>query len=231
MDMRNTRRFTVVGVLTILMMVGLGTSPSMAQSRAHAYLLRGLMNIFSLGMDSLAAEIQHYGIYATVHNYSEWQTLADHAAAAYHAGKEGPIIIIGHSLGADAVMEMSAYLGRKGVPVALAVPFDAKQSYATPSNVGRLLNITHAGYGYMSRGAGFQGSLSNIDVTRDSSIDHLNIEKSPRLHKQVLAAVLAAVGKGGGTESGKNGTTNRSDSPQTPAKPSDGATPSESAKQ
>ena len=26
------------------------------------------MNIFSLGMDSLAVEIQHYGVYATVHN-------------------------------------------------------------------------------------------------------------------------------------------------------------------
>src|SRR5580704_13443833 len=109
-----------IGVLSVVMVAGFGTTPGMAQSRAHVYLLRGLMNIFSLGMDTLAEKIQHRGIYATVHNYSEWQTLADHAAAAYHAGKEGPIIIIGHSLGADAVMEMSAYLGRKGVPVALA---------------------------------------------------------------------------------------------------------------
>ena len=229
--MRNTRRVPLVGAFFILMMVGFGTSPTMAQSRAHVYLLRGLMNIFSLGMDSLAAEIQHHGIYATVHNYSEWQTLADHAAAAYHAGKEGPIIIIGHSLGGDAVMEMAAYLGRKGVPVALAVPFDAKGSYATPGNVGRLLNLTHAGYGYMSRGAGFQGSLSNIDVSSDRSIDHLNIDKSPRLHRQVLAAILAAVGKGGGTESGKNGSAKPSDSTGTTANPSDGGSPSESTKQ
>ena len=42
-------------------------------------------------------------------------------------------MVVGHSLGADAVMEMSAYLGRKGVPVALAAPFDARRSYATPS--------------------------------------------------------------------------------------------------
>jgi hypothetical protein len=229
--MRNTRRFPVVGVLIVLMMICFGTSPATAQPRAHVYLLRGLMNIFSLGMDSLAVEIQHYGIYATVHNHGEWQTLADQAAAAYHAGREGPIIIIGHSLGADAVMEMSAYLGRKGVPVALAVPFDAKQSYATPSNVGRLLNLTHVGYGYMSRGVGFQGPLSNVDVSRDSSIDHLNIDKSPRLHRQVLAAVLAVVGKGGGTESGKNGIAKPSDSTQSPAKPTDGVTHSESAKQ
>ena len=229
--MRNMRRFPFLSVLLVLMMVGLGTSPSAAQSRAHVYLLRGLMNIFSLGMDSLAQEIQHRGIYATVHNYSEWQALADQAAAAYRAGKEGPIIIIGHSLGGDAVMEMSAYLGRKGIPVALAVPFDAKQSYAAPSNVGRVLNLTHQGYGYMSRGPGFQGSLANVDVSRDSSIDHLNIDKSPRLHRQVLGAVLGAVGKGDGTDSAKDGANKPSASTQTPAKPANSDTPSEPAKQ
>ena len=119
------------------MMAGFGARPGMAQPRAHVYLLRGLMNIFSLGMDTLAEKIQRHGIYATVHNHTEWETLAEQAAAAYRAGKEGPIIIVGHSLGADAVMQMSAYLGRKGVPVALAVPFDARGSYATSSNVGR----------------------------------------------------------------------------------------------
>ena len=229
--MRNMRRFSFLSVLLALTVVGLGTSPSAAQSRAHVYLLRGLMNIFSLGMDSLAQEIQRRGIYATVHNYSEWQSLADHAAAAYRAGKEGPIIIIGHSLGGDAVMEMSAYLGRKGIPVALAIPFDAKQSYAAPSNVGRVLNLTHQGYGYMSRGPGFQGSLANVDVSRDSSIDHLNIDKSPRLHGQVLAAVIAAVGKGDRTDTAKDGTDKPPASAQTPAKPADGDTQSGPAKQ
>jgi hypothetical protein len=104
------------------------------------------------------------------------------------------------------------------------VPFDAKQSYGTPSNVGRLLNLTHAGYGYMSRGVGFQGSLSNVDVSSDGSIDHLNIDKSPRLHSQVLAAIIAAVGKGGGIDSGKNAVTKPADPTQTPAKPIHGVT-------
>jgi hypothetical protein len=151
-------------------------------------------------MDTVAEKIQHRGIYATVHNYSEWQSLADHAAAAYHAGTEGPIIIIGHSLGADAVMEMSAYLGKKGVPVALAVPFDGTQSFATPSNVGRVLNLTHADYGRVYRGAGFHGSISNVDVSSDRNIDHLNIDKSARLHAQVIGAILAVVGNGNGNQ-------------------------------
>jgi hypothetical protein len=52
----------------------------------------------------------------------------------------------------------------------------------------------------MSRGAGFHGSLSNVDVSRDGNIDHLNIDKSARLHTQVLAAILEVVGNGGGNQ-------------------------------
>ena len=40
-------------------------------------------------------EIRRRGIYATVHNYAEWQTLADPAAAAYRAGKEGQLWLLG----------------------------------------------------------------------------------------------------------------------------------------
>jgi alpha-beta hydrolase superfamily lysophospholipase len=153
-----------------------------------------LFNVFSLGMDSLAEELKRRGVDATVHGYGEWQTLADQAAADYKAGKEAPIILIGHSLGADAVMEMAAYLGRKGVPVALVVPFDGTKSFAASDNVARVLNLTQRDYAYMRGGPGFHGSLANVDVSSDSSIDHINIDKSPRLHKRVVAEVLAVVG-------------------------------------
>lgn len=236
--MNSIRRFAVIGVLAASMMVAFGSSPSLAQPRAHVYLLRGLMNIFSLGMDTLAAKLQAHGVYATVHNHSEWQGLADQAAASYRAGTEGPIILIGHSLGADAVMEMAAYLGRKGIPVALVVPFDGTQSYPTPSNVGRLLNLTHADYGHMWRGPGFHGELANVDVTNDHNIDHLNIDKSARLHARVISEVLAVVGghrasaptahshNGSGAAanpaSGSDGADKPADSAAAPAKPATG---------
>jgi thioesterase domain-containing protein len=152
-----------------------------------------LFNVFSLGMDSLAEELKRRGVDATVHGYGEWQTLADRAAADYKAGKEAPIILIGHSLGADAVMEMAAYLGRKGVPVALVVPFDGTKSFAASDNVGRVLNLTQRDYAYMRGGPGFHGALDNVDVSSDKSIDHINIDKSPRLHTRVVAEVLAVV--------------------------------------
>jgi alpha-beta hydrolase superfamily lysophospholipase len=145
-------------------------------------------------MDTLADQLNRHGVYATVHGYGEWQSLADRAAVDFKAGKEGPIILIGHSLGADAVMEMAAYLGHKGIPVALVVPFDGTQSFAASENVGRVLNLTQRDYAYMRRGPGFHGTLANVDVSSDPSIDHINIDKSPRLHARVISEVLAVVG-------------------------------------
>jgi hypothetical protein len=165
------------------------------QPNAHVYLLRGLLNVFSLGMDTLAEELKGRGVDATVHGYRDWQTLADQAVADYKAGKEAPIILIGHSLGADSVMEMAAYLGRKGVPVALVVPFDCTKSFQASDNVARVLNLTHSGsYAYVRGGPGFHGTLANVDVSADPDIDHINIDKSPRLHARVVAEVLAVVG-------------------------------------
>jgi len=191
--MRRSWRLTAIGVM-VVGMLAFGTNPGAAQSRAHVYLLRGLMNIFSLGMDTLCEQLNRHGVYATVHGYSDWPSLADRAAVDFKAGKEGPIILVGHSLGADAVMEMAAYLGRKGIPVALVVPFDGTKSFAASDNVARVLNLTQRDYAYMRRGPGFHGTLANVDVSSDPSIDHINIDKSPRLHARVVSEVLAVVG-------------------------------------
>jgi len=187
-------------VLAVAIVLTLGSRPGTAQStagtaqaRAHVYLLRGLMNIFSLGMDSLAEELGKRGVPTTVSNHSEWQSLADQAVSNYKAGKEDPIILIGHSLGADAVMQMAAYLNRKKIPVALVVPFDGTGSFPTPANVGRLVNLTQRKYAYMRPGPGFHGSLANVDVSGDPEIGHINIDKSPRLHTRAISEVLAVI--------------------------------------
>jgi Thioesterase domain len=212
--MRRWWRRSAIGILVVAMLLAFGTDRGNAESRAHVYLLRGLMNIFSLGMDTLCEQLNRHGVYATVHGYGDWQSLADRAAADFKAGKEGPIILIGHSLGADAVMEMAAYLGRKGIPVALVVPFDGTQSFAASDNVARVLNLTQRNYAYMRRGPGFKGTLSNVDVSSDPSIDHINIDKSPRLHTRVVSEVLAVVGRRVAVPSGPK---------PTPASPEGGA--------
>ena len=128
----------------------------MAQPRAHVYLFRGLADVFSLGMNTLTDELNSRGVAATVHSHTDWKSIADKAVGNDKAGKEGPIILIGHSLGADAVMEMADYLGDKGVPVALLIPFDATQSFPAPGNVARVVNLTQRDYSKLNtkRGPG-----------------------------------------------------------------------------
>ncbi|HWV41268.1 thioesterase domain-containing protein [Pseudorhodoplanes sp.] len=167
------------------------------QSNGHVYLLRGLMNIFSLGMDDLASKIQARGISASVHNHSEWQVLADNIAVQYKARQHGPVVLVGHSLGADAVMYMAEYLGKKGVPVALVVPFDGTGSFAASSNVGQVYNLTQRDYAYMRRGNGFRGQLQNVDVS-GQGYGHIDIDKSARLHAMVISRIQGVIRSRGG---------------------------------
>ena len=161
-------------------------------SLAHAYLMRGLMNVFSLGMDQLAVLIARNGIEASVHNHAEADAVVSEIAARYNAGDRGPLILIGHSLGADAVMTMAQSLDRVGIPVALVVPFDGTDSFAASKNVACVLNITQSSFNYMRSGSGFHGELTNVNVSGEPGIDHFTIDKSPKLQALVMKSVLEA---------------------------------------
>jgi pimeloyl-ACP methyl ester carboxylesterase len=160
-------------------------------SRPHVYLMRGLMNIFSLGMDQLAAEIAAKGIAANVYNHTVADSVDAEIVAKYRAGDHGPYILIGHSLGADAVMQMAQQLDRSGVPVALVIPVDGTGSYAASGNVACVVNLTQRTYAYMRPGAGFHGRLANVNVS-SYGVDHITIDKSPRVQAQALGAVVSA---------------------------------------
>lgn len=178
--------------------VGSSQKRTQVANQPQVYLLRGLLNIFSLGMDDLAQKLERRGIRASVHNHSEWESLADQIAARYKAGNRAPVILIGHSLGADAVMFMGEYLGKRSVPVALIVPFDGTGSFAASANVQRVMNLTQRDYAHMRRGPGFRGELQNIDVS-GQGYGHTDIDKSDRLHNMVIGRIVGIVGRGGGT--------------------------------
>jgi hypothetical protein len=192
--MKRSFRFGAIAMLAATTLLGLQFKGAIAGPRPHVYLFRGLADIFSAGMDTLTEELKKNGVYATSHSQANWKPIADRAAADFKARKEGPIILIGHSLGADAVMEIADYLGDKGVPVALVVPFDGTQSFPVPANVARVVNFTQRDYAYMRPGPGFHGSLNNVDLSSNPGIGHLNIDKSPELHARAVREVLAVIG-------------------------------------
>lgn len=193
-----------MALLAALILVPIGArSATAAQSSGHVYLLRGLANVFSLGMDSLADKLNARGIEATVHEYGQWPSLAAQASAESRANGGAPIIIVGHSLGADAAIEMAERLTALGTPASLVFTFDPVGVTSVGPARGRFINYYQSNNGYgkrLTQGAGFRGSLSNRNLDSVGSLDHFNIEKSPGLHAEVIASIQSVARKASAPE-------------------------------
>jgi acetyl esterase/lipase len=168
-----------------------------AQAAGHVYLLKGLLGIFSTGLITLADELQKRGYTATVHDSVEYYALASEAARLQKSGK-GPIIIVGHSIGANAAVSMAEKMKDEGASVALIVAFGPTNDMVVPSNVSRVINYYQTGAivsGTAKKGPGFHGSLTNVNLGSDSDINHFNIEKIERIHTKVIAAIGSVAGR------------------------------------
>ena len=165
-----------------------------ANASGHIYLLRGLGGIFSTGLDILDQKLVQRGFTATVHGHLDYEELAREAARLQKSGK-GPIVIMGHSLGADAAIFMADKMKSLGAPVALVVTFGPTMNLVAPSNVSQLINY-YTGNTVVSKGPGFRGTISNVDLNGAADINHLNVEKSNRLHASVISKVQMIVGRG-----------------------------------
>jgi thioesterase domain-containing protein len=184
-----------ISLLFSVVLLGLTVLSGNAQaSSGHIYLLRGLANIFSTGLDTLDERLVQRGFAATVHNHIDYETLAAEAARLQKSGK-GPIIIIGHSLGADAAIFMAERMKAAGARVALVVTFGPTMNLTAPSNVSQVVNY-YTGTTPVTRAPGFKGTISNVNLNAAPDINHLNIEKSNRLHASVISKIQTIAGHG-----------------------------------
>ncbi|NVN88671.1 MAG: hypothetical protein HXX15_21535 [Rhodopseudomonas sp.] len=165
-------------------------------SREKVYLLRGFMNVFSPGLDQFADELRQRNIEATVANNSEAAALAASAIQDCNSGRVSSIVIIGHSAGARAALDMAERLRQAGIRVALVVTLDPVVTLAAPGNVRRLENFYLSnGWGKpVQRDARFRGSLQNADLKGDPELGHVSLTTSPVIHQRVLRSVAAAAG-------------------------------------
>jgi hypothetical protein len=192
MSFRFTRGKFIAAAVFVVASVAL-SSPGMAATHGTVYLMRGLANVFSLGLDTLNDKLHAKGIDSIVTGYSGWQGIANKIEASYAKNKAAttPIVIIGHSFGADAAVYLSNQLNSKKIPVALVVTFDVVTDVKVSPNVRHVVNFYTNGFGHLLKGAaGFKGRIENIDATRGHpDIGHLNIEKSPRLHARTIREI------------------------------------------
>jgi hypothetical protein len=102
---------------------------------------------------------------------------------------------MGHSLGADAAFFMADKMKSLGAPVALVVIFGPTMNLVAPSNVSQVINY-FTGNTVVTKGPGFRGMISNVNLNGAADINHLNVEKSTRLHASVISKVQTIVGRG-----------------------------------
>ena len=199
------RRLMMVGLLAAAALLAMpsaergttDTAEAATIDRGHVYLIRGIGNVFSLGMDSLAAKLGAKGVRQSVTNHLTWTSLANKVIAEYKANKKlAPVIIVGHSLGGNAALLMAAKLGKAGVPVRLLVVFDATEATPVSSNVAEAINYYYpGGRGDALRpGPGFKGKIRNDDLKDLPGLKHMNVDESATLHKRVVAKVMSILG-------------------------------------
>jgi LysM repeat protein len=163
----------------------------------HIYLLRGLTTVYSFGIDQLAAKINHRGVSATVYGLSDGGAIASDIVRKYKSGEDrGPVMLLGHSSGADYAIAIAERLKEVGVPVALAFGFDpTRVADAVPANVELFINLYQGanliGGGEVQPATDFRGRLIEVDLREHTEIVHITLDKTPAVQDAVADKVIA----------------------------------------
>jgi hypothetical protein len=189
---QSDRNFVWVGVVAVIAL--LYCSPACADTRV--ILLRGWFGVFSAGLDEIAEVLRAKGIQTEVAGHLSWRTAADDILRKRAEGNADALVLVGHSQGANNVIDMAQVLQAKNVPVALLVTLAPYRQNPIPGNVMRAINYYQStGWGApLTAGTGFRGKLSNIDVKEDTTVSHINIDKSARVQAEI-AREIGAVAK------------------------------------
>src|SRR5229473_8315454 len=192
MRLRARRGWKAEGLLGALCLAIALLWSSATKAETRVYLLRGWFGVFSTGLDSLAAELRSKGIKTETVGHLAWKTTVANIIKDHTSGKSGPLILVGHSQGANNVIEMARLLERGKIPVDLLVTLAPLLQDPVPGNVVRAINYYHSpGWGApVLADAGFHGKLSNINLGGDLGISHIAMDKSPKIQAEIERAIL-----------------------------------------
>lgn len=170
----------------------------------HLYAMRGFLGIFSTGMDTLCRKLNQRHILLSA-------AVADEVADIYrkqllHAYQlgdmTGPLILVGHSYGADDQIRTARYLGRHKIEVTLLLLLDPVTPPTIPANVQRCVDIykSHPLTDWLPFLRGVPVHVADPKFTRLTDINlryakvgfntgpvnHMNISAVPGVQKMML---------------------------------------------
>jgi thioesterase domain-containing protein len=98
--------------------------------------------------------------------------------------------VLGHSFGADVVVDFANYLGQHGIPTELVIGFDPNGSRVFRLGAKNAINYRSARVDRYVKGEGFRGTIRNVDVSHYGA-NHFNIEQVKAVQELALKEVLA----------------------------------------
>ncbi len=158
--------------------------------------VRGGFNVFSAGLDQMAKTLVKKGIKSRVTQFTDTDSTVSTILRHQKQFGRKPVILIGHSLGANQVIRIAQILLKKRVRVNYMALFAATNPKPIPRNVIKATNYYFKTNGWgkpILRGKGTRGRIKNIDLSPAVGIHHFNIEKMPKLQRQVIRNILRRI--------------------------------------
>ena len=172
----------------------------------NAYLFRGFIGVFSTGMNTLGDELKDGGVQATVFQADQWTSVADTIADRYKNNPTAePIVLVGHSYGADNIVRVAQRLKDKNVKIDLLITLDPVTPPKVPANVKQVVNLYQSNGVFDAmpwlRGIPLEAekpntvALANENIRTDrkdlleDGLNHFNIEKQAKVHAEVIKQI------------------------------------------
>ncbi len=177
---------------------------SSAHDDAQIYMFTGGFNgIFSTGVHDMASELRKKGVPAKALSWTKKGSSQYAIKQAYKKNRARPIILAGHSFGADTALSIADGLTSAGIPVDLVIVFDPLGSATVPKGVKKFINYKASGSkknpGSFKPGPGFNGKIVNVDIRTLPGLDrasHWNIVNQQNLQKRVVDEIAATYRRG-----------------------------------
>ncbi|MFZ1814931.1 MAG: hypothetical protein WBO55_12655 [Rhizobiaceae bacterium] len=162
----------------------------------EVYFMRGLANIFSLGLDEFSKEVTSLGVENCVYNHAFWEAVVnDIVERSYQKQISYPIIIVGHSLGANIAPLMATRIGKHSIPVRYVAMLDPVDPTVVGANVVEIVNyyLPHRKDNILRPNASFTGQLENVNVKQFGGFDHFNIDEKRNLRNKMKQRIVEVI--------------------------------------
>jgi hypothetical protein len=173
-----------------------------------SFYLLGLWNFFSQGLGDVSDGLRAEGYHGQWLPGPEWPALCTRIEELEAKGElRRPLVLSGHSLGADKALLLAAALEKRGIDVDYVLLLDPTNPRTVPANVKRCHNIylSHsltdwfpAFRGIAVRAVSPETELVNYDVRYSSDaalstgdFDHFDIEADPEIQQLMIDLVRA----------------------------------------